>query len=63
MTVEDLPLDWHDEWEERAAIMEYCGGCDRREAESLALADILQRMRREEGDGEAGSAGRGQDSF
>lgn len=44
MTPEDLPLDWHDEWEERAAIMQYCGGHTRQDAEALAMADIQQRM-------------------
>ena len=44
-TPEDLPPDWHFEWDERAAIMEYEGGLPRERAEALALQDILARMR------------------
>ena len=41
----DLPLDWHFEWDERAAIMEYDGEMTRERAEARALTDILARMR------------------
>ena len=44
----DLPPDWHLAWDERAAIMEYDGGLPRERAEFLALADILDQMRRAE---------------
>jgi hypothetical protein len=44
--VVDLPADWHELWDERAAIMEYDGGLPRERAEALALADILDQMRR-----------------
>ena len=44
---EDLPPDWHFEWDERAAIMEYEGGLPRERAEFLALLDIGARMRGE----------------
>lgn len=40
----DLSADWHFEWDERAAIMEYEGGLPRERAEALALADVLARM-------------------
>ena len=42
---EDLPIDWRVEWEERAAIMEYCGGMSRGQAEAEALRDTLDRMK------------------
>lgn len=42
---EQLPLEWHYEWEERAAIMEHDGGLPRERAEALALKDILEEMR------------------
>ena len=41
---EDLPLDWRIEWEERAAIMEFCGGLPREQAEAMALQETLDRM-------------------
>ena len=44
--VADLPADWHLLWDERAAIMEYDGGLPRERAEALALADVLDQMRR-----------------
>src|SRR5262249_53983562 len=46
MTPADLPDDWHSLWEERAAIMEYAGNLPRDRADALALADVLQQMRR-----------------
>ena len=42
---EDLPIDWRVEWEERAAIMEYCGGMTRDRAEAEALRETLDRMK------------------
>src|SRR5262245_58417074 len=42
----DLPADWHFLWDERAAIVEYDGQLPRQRAEALALADVLQQMRR-----------------
>jgi hypothetical protein len=43
---DDLPLDWRIAWEERAAIREYDGGLSRERSETLALADILEQMKR-----------------
>lgn len=45
VTPTDLPPDWHFEWDERAAIMEYDGEMPRERAEMLALQDVLKRMR------------------
>lgn len=39
-----LPSDWHQLWDERAAVMQYEGGLPRERAEALALAEILRRM-------------------
>lgn len=41
----NLSGDWRDEYEERAGIMEYCGGLSRARAEALALAETVGRMR------------------
>ena len=41
----DLPLEWHFEWDERAAIMEFDGEMPREQAEMLALQDVHRRMR------------------
>jgi TubC N-terminal docking domain len=46
LTPDELPPDWHQLWDERAAIMEYDGGLSRERAEALALLDILEQMRR-----------------
>jgi hypothetical protein len=43
---DDLPGDWRVEWEERAAIREFCGKLHREQAEALALAEILLAMER-----------------
>lgn len=42
---QDLPLRWRVEWEERAAVREYCGGMPRADAEAAALAEIVRLMR------------------
>jgi hypothetical protein len=42
----DLPGDWRQAWEERAAIREHDGGLPREQAEFLALKEILDQMRR-----------------
>ncbi len=39
-----LPGDWRTDYEERAAIMEYCGGLPRDRAESEAMSDVRQQM-------------------
>jgi hypothetical protein len=46
VTVADLSPDWHLQWDERAAIMEYDGGLPREHAEAQALAEIIVQMRR-----------------
>jgi hypothetical protein len=43
---DDLPPEWHLQWDERAAIMEADGGLSRGLAEALALRDVLEQMRR-----------------
>jgi hypothetical protein len=45
-TPDSLPPDWHQLWDERAAVMEYDGKLPRERAEALALADILNQMYR-----------------
>jgi hypothetical protein len=45
ITLADLPADWHELWDERAAIMEYDGGLPREHAEAAALSEILKLMR------------------
>jgi len=40
----DLPADWHELWDERAAIMEFDGGLPRERAEAAALAEVLKQM-------------------
>jgi hypothetical protein len=42
----ELPPDWRELWEERAAIREFDGGLDREQAEALALADVWRLMER-----------------
>jgi hypothetical protein len=43
----DLPLEWHFAWDERAAIMQFDGGMPRERAEAMALQVVLEQMRRE----------------
>ena len=40
-----FPDDWRDHYEERAAILEYLEGLDRKTSERLAWVQILKRMR------------------
>jgi hypothetical protein len=42
----DLPADWHEVWQERAAIMEYDGGLSPDMADHMALLDVVSQMRR-----------------
>jgi len=44
--IDDLPMDWRIEFEERAAILEYDGGLSRNEADSQALHEIAERINR-----------------
>lgn len=41
--IDDLPMDWRIEFEERAAILEYDGGLSRKEADAQALVEIWNR--------------------
>lgn len=45
MNLADLPPDWREEYEERAAIMEYDGGLSRPNAEVSALSCVWRRWR------------------
>ncbi len=42
--IDDLPMDWRVEFEERAAILEYDGGLSRTEADSQTLREIVERL-------------------
>lgn len=42
---EDLPQEWIEDYEERAAILEYGGGLDRDKAEIQALQEINTRLK------------------
>jgi len=44
--IDDLPMDWRIEYEERAAILEYDGGLSREDAETQALREIVERIDR-----------------
>jgi hypothetical protein len=44
LTPADLPAEWYEVWDERAASMEYDGGLPRERADALALADVLQAI-------------------
>ena len=44
--LDDLPMDWRIEFEERAAILEFDGGLSRNEADSQALREITERIDR-----------------
>jgi len=41
--IEDLPMEWRIDYEERAAILEYDGGLSREEADTQALREIQER--------------------
>jgi ribosomal protein S6 len=43
MTPDEMSADEREEYEERAAIAEYCGGLSRANAEALALERIRAR--------------------
>jgi hypothetical protein len=45
-TPDDLPAEWHVQWDDRAAIMEADGDLPRERAEALALRDVREQMRR-----------------
>jgi hypothetical protein len=47
--LDHLPPDWHQLWDERAAIMEYEGKLPRERAEFLALLEV-RRMMKESGE-------------
>ena len=40
----DLPADWRERWEERAAIMEFDGGSTREVAERDAFLEVQRLM-------------------
>ncbi len=42
--IDDLPMDWRIEFEERAAILEYDGGLSREVADEQAFNEIIVRM-------------------
>ncbi len=44
--IDDLPMDWRIEYEERAAILEFDGGLSREEADRRAFSEILERIKR-----------------
>jgi len=44
--IEDLPTEWRIDFEERAAILEYDGRLSREDAETEALDEIQERMKR-----------------
>jgi hypothetical protein len=44
--IDDLPMDWRIEFEERAAIMQIDGGLSRDEADRRAFKEILERIKR-----------------
>jgi hypothetical protein len=48
-TAADLPLSWHQFWDERAALMEFDGGLPREQAEMQALAEVHNLMQAERG--------------
>jgi hypothetical protein len=46
LTPDELPPEWRQEYEERAAILEYDGGAPRELAEHYALLEVLEQMKR-----------------
>ena len=47
LSPDDLPEDWRTDYEERAGIMEYCGGMPRERAEAKAMEDIQRQMKKQ----------------
>lgn len=45
----DLPPEWRELYEERAAIREFCGNQSRPDAEREAWREVVERMRQQEG--------------
>ncbi len=45
LDIDNLPVDWRIDFEERAAILEYDGGLTREDAETQALTEIAERIR------------------
>ena len=43
--IDDLPMDWRYDFEERAAILEFDGGLSREDADKQALREILERIK------------------
>ena len=43
---EDLSPEWIEDYEERAAILEYDGGLSRDEADRRAFIEILERLKK-----------------
>jgi hypothetical protein len=43
-TPADLPPEWFERWQERAAIMQYDGGLSPERADALALEDVREQM-------------------
>lgn len=43
-----LPNEWHEAWQERAAILEFDGGMSRAGAEAAALREVMEKMQRSE---------------
>jgi len=44
ITPDDLPDNWRERYEERAAIAEYDGGLTREQAEAQALGDVVRMI-------------------
>lgn len=42
----ELPREWRIEYEERAAILQFDGGLSREKADSQALEEIIERLKR-----------------
>ena len=46
-SVDELPMEWRIDFEERAAILEYDGGLTREDADKQALTEIWSRLERQ----------------
>lgn len=42
---EDLPPEWVEDYEERAAILQFDGGMSREKADREALQEIIERLK------------------